>query len=192
LVILNLPAIVWVWPVANAIYQPTLRPSMRPATVGRNDIRALLLSVGTASIDSLTRRQTHGALRDKPLSTRLARYNHYRWEDQTCWRSGFRLLSSRSSSRLSSTDQSTRTAPGADRRHSAFQAQAMPYGQASMSSGTTLRICSYVGRHRQATWLLRRSSCPNTSGWHRFHRGFGLSADKLLLVTTGHDERSVP
>jgi hypothetical protein len=40
---------------------------MGPVTVGRNDIRAFLLSPGTASIDSLTRKQTHGALHDKPL-----------------------------------------------------------------------------------------------------------------------------
>ena len=42
------------------------RPDMRPGTVGRNDISAVLLSPGTAPIDSLTRRQTHGALHDKP------------------------------------------------------------------------------------------------------------------------------
>jgi hypothetical protein len=45
----------------------TLRPGMGPVTVGRNDIRAFLLSPGTASIDSLTRKRTHGALHDKPL-----------------------------------------------------------------------------------------------------------------------------
>jgi hypothetical protein len=42
------------------------RPDMRPGTVGRNDISAVLLSPGTAPIDSLTRRQIHGALHDKP------------------------------------------------------------------------------------------------------------------------------
>jgi hypothetical protein len=40
---------------------------MRPVIIGRNDIRAVVLSLGTASIDSLTRRQT-GALHDKPLT----------------------------------------------------------------------------------------------------------------------------
>ncbi len=42
------------------------RPDMRPGTVGRNDISAVLLSPGTAPIDSLTRRQIHGELHDKP------------------------------------------------------------------------------------------------------------------------------
>jgi hypothetical protein len=44
------------------------RPGMRSGTVGRNDIRAVLLSPGTAPIDSLTRRQSDGALHDKPLT----------------------------------------------------------------------------------------------------------------------------
>jgi len=47
---------------------PTLKTGVRRGTVGRNDIRSVLLSPGTPLIDSLTRRPTHGALHDKPFA----------------------------------------------------------------------------------------------------------------------------